>query len=88
MMGIPEHIRSLATDRELKVSVRIGREGVTENLISEIKVQLDARKVVKVKINRGLFGREQRSAVWLELAESCGAELVDARGNIATFYCP
>ena len=88
MMGIPERIRSLANDRELKVSVRIGREGVTENLISEIKVQLDSREVVKIKMNRGLFDREQKSTVWRELAESCGAEIVDARGNIATFYSP
>jgi|TARA_Y100000758_G_scaffold217932_1_gene156777 RNA-binding protein YhbY len=88
MMGIPEHIRSLANDRELKVSVRIGREGITENLISEIKNQLGAREVVKIKMNRGLFDREQKPAVWQELAESCVAELVDARGNIATFYRP
>ena len=88
MMDIPEHIISLAKDRELKVSVRIGREGITENLISELSTQLDARKVVKVKMNRGLFEREQRSAAWQELAASCNAEVVHARGNIATFYRP
>ena len=88
MMDIPEHILSLAKDRELKVSVRIGREGITENLISELSTQLGARQVVKVKMNRGLFEREQRSVAWQELAASSNAEVVHARGNIATFYRP
>ncbi len=85
-MSVPDKVRQDAKSRDLKVTVRIGREGVTESLLSEMEQQLKARNLVKVKMNRGLFDRQQRSEVWGLIAESCSAELVDCRGNVAVFY--
>ena len=52
MVKIPESIKKMAMDRDFQPSVRIGKTGVTENLIQEIKDQLAKRKLVKIKINK------------------------------------
>jgi len=85
-VSIPDKIRQDAKDRDLRVTVRIGKDGVSENLISEIEQQLKARNLVKVKMNRGLFDRQERLEVWGAIAEACSAVVVDSRGNVAVFY--
>ena len=85
-MSVPDKIRQDAKDRDLRVTVRIGKDGVTENLISEMEQQLKARNLVKVKMNRGLFDRQERLEVWDAIAEACSAVVVDSRGNVAVFY--
>ena len=55
MSDIPKNIKKLALSRELKATIRIGKSGLTENLVSEIIGQLSSKSIVKIKINRGLF---------------------------------
>ena len=50
---IPASIRREAQSREFQPSIRIGKSGITENLIDEIDGQLSTRTLVKIKINRG-----------------------------------
>ncbi len=38
-MSIPDKIRQDAKDRDLRVTVRIGKDGVTENVICEMEKQ-------------------------------------------------
>ena len=85
-MSIPKHVQTLARERGLQISARIGRAGVTESLLDEVSQQLKSRQVVKVKVNRGLFDRQEIQQVWKHLAEGCGAVIVDVRGNVAVFY--
>ena len=85
-MKVPDKIRRDAKDRDFKPTVRIGKDGVTENILGEIEQQLLARRLVKIKMNRGLFDREQRKEIWTAISEYCSAEIVDARGNVAVFY--
>jgi RNA-binding protein len=83
---IPESIRREAMSREFQVSIRIGKSGVTETLISEIDTQLKKRGIVKIKMNRGLFERDAISGVWAHLAEQTGSVLVLARGNVGVLW--
>ena len=79
---IPESIRREAMSREFQVSIRIGKSGVTETLISEIDTQLKKRGIVKIKMNRGLFERDAISGVEIETFYG-DIKFSDAGNNIA-----
>jgi len=83
---IPESIRREAMSREFQVSIRIGKSGVTDTLISEIDTQLQKRSLVKIKLNRGLFERKAISEVWAQLAEQTNSVVVLARGNVGVLW--
>ena len=51
MSKIPERVKKMALERDFQPSVRIGKTGVTESIVQEIKDQLAKRKIVKIKIN-------------------------------------
>ena len=86
MRDVPPHVLRQAKSREFRPSVRVGKAGLTETVLEEIRQQLQSRNLVKVKVNKGLFEREQRSEVWSYLAEKTGSTLVLQRGNIGVFW--
>jgi RNA-binding protein len=87
MSQVPAGIRRMAHDREFKVTLRIGRSGLTDAMFEELDAQLRSRKVVKVKMNKGLVEeRSQRTIVFEEIAERTNSILVDARGNVAIYW--
>ena len=43
MSDIPKNIKKLALSRDLKATIRIGKSGLTENLVSEIIGQLSSK---------------------------------------------
>lgn len=66
--------------KEAKAShadVRIGKKGVTEEVVKEIKRRLDEHKVVKVKI--GIEVEDRREFARL-IAEKANAKLIEIRG--------
>ncbi|MEC7444635.1 MAG: YhbY family RNA-binding protein, partial [Candidatus Thermoplasmatota archaeon] len=67
-------------------SVRIGKAGLTDTVLEEIRQQLQSRDLVKVKVNKGLFEREQRKDVWNYLADNTASTLVLQRGNIGVLW--
>ncbi len=87
MRDVPANIRRMAHDREFRVTLRIGRSGLSDAMYEELDAQLQSRKVVKIKINKGLADeREERRQIFEEIAERMGAVLVDARGNVAIYW--
>ena len=88
MREVPNHIMRQAKSRDFRASVRVGKAGLTETVIEEIRQQIHSRALVKIKVNKGLFEREQRSEVWSYLAENTGSELVLQRGNICVLWRP
>lgn len=84
--NIPERIKRQAMDREFQPSVRIGKTGITPNIVEEIRAQLKKRKLVKIKINKGIYERDSRSQVWDYLAEETSAVIVLARGNVGVLW--
>ena len=87
MRDVPANIRKMAHDREFKVTLRIGRAGLTDAMFEELDAQLRSRKVVKVKMNKGLVEeRGDRLNLFEEIAERMNATLVDARGNVAIYW--
>jgi len=69
------------------VTVRIGKEGMTEQVVVELKEQLSKRGLVKVKANRGLLANsEDRAACFNRLAVDSDAILAHSIGNVAVFW--
>ncbi|MCH1541225.1 MAG: YhbY family RNA-binding protein [Candidatus Poseidonia sp.] len=86
MSKIPNHILVEAKSRELKPSVRIGKSGITPTVLGEINNQLRSRNIVKIKANKGLFERGQRSELWGFLSSETQSVLVLQRGNIGVLW--
>ncbi|MDP6912299.1 MAG: YhbY family RNA-binding protein [Candidatus Thalassarchaeaceae archaeon] len=84
---IPRRIKNMAKSQELEVSVRIGRAGISESLVSEMSDQLSRNHLVKVKANKGTTSdRKQRVSLFYEVAELTNSNIVFQRGNVAVFW--
>ena len=83
---IPESTRREALSHDFQPTIRIGKSGITETLITEIDAQLNTRSLVKIKINRGLFEKKDIPSVWSHLAESTHSVVVLARGNVGVLW--
>ena len=86
MKEIPANIRRMAHDRDFRVTLRIGRSGLSDAMYDELNAQLSSRKVVKIKINKGIYERDSRTQVWDYLAEETSAVIVLARGNVGVLW--
>ncbi|MBL72328.1 MAG: hypothetical protein CMB41_04125 [Euryarchaeota archaeon] len=86
MGDIPNHIRREAASKDVKPTVRVGRSGLTEALVEEVDGQLRQRAMVKIKVNRGVFDRENLALLWEALVERTGAVLVLSRGNVGVLW--
>ena len=85
--GIPPSVSKLAKSESIDVTVRIGREGVTEALLSELSEQLSRRRLIKVKANKGTASdRYHRKEIFYEIAEKSSSTIVFQRGNVAVFW--
>ena len=82
----PKRIVKLASSSELPVTLRIGKEGLGDNIVSELDSQLNKNKIVKVKLNRNIYDRKARDECWVELSSLTKSRLVMKKGNVAVFY--
>ena len=73
-------------DREFQPSVRIGKTGITSNIVDEIRTQLAKRKLVKIKINKGIYDRDARVQVWEYLSKETSSVIVLSRGNVGVLW--
>jgi RNA-binding protein len=64
---------------DLRPTVHVGKEGVTDTLIEEIEKQVKTRKVVKVRLLPSV--EEERKQVAAELAERSGSVLIEVVGH-------
>ena len=64
---------------ELKPTMHVGKEGITEGLIGEVRKQIKDHKLIKVRLLPS--SNTDRGAAAQELAERSGTKLVDVRGN-------
>ena len=76
----------LAKSESLRVSIRIGKDGVNTSLISELENQLEKRTVVKLKINKGMApNKEERNQILTRIADESNSSVIFQRGNVAVF---
>ncbi|HHZ73944.1 MAG TPA: YhbY family RNA-binding protein [Candidatus Poseidoniales archaeon] len=87
MVEVDKRLRKRALDPTLEVTIRVGKSGLTDSVVSELNSQLKTRTMVKAKLNRGLADNSaDRQNLWQMLAEQTSSKLILMRGNIAVFY--
>lgn len=80
------NLLKMAKSESLRVSIRIGKDGVNTSLISELKNQLEKRTVVKLKINKGMApNKEDRNQIFNRIADESNSSVIFQRGNVAVF---
>jgi len=77
-----KHLRSLAHGRG--VILRIGQNGLTDNVLAELDQALNHHELVKVGIRVG--EREARDAIVTAMVERSGAEAVQKIGNTVVLF--
>lgn len=75
--------RKLAEKVHGKSDVSVGKRGLTDEVINEIKRRLDAQKIIKVRVNRSIYEKEGLSLedIAKKICERVGAEVIDMRGR-------
>ena len=86
-MDIPNEIKRKALDNTLEITIRVGKQGVNESLIDELKQQLLKRKLIKMKVNQGVASNnEERKLLFQSISNDSESYLVFQRGNTAVFW--
>lgn len=69
-----------------KATIQIGKDGTSEQVISEIDRQLESRGMVKVKmLKTALYEADAKKAA-SETAKRVDSEVIDVRGHTFTLY--
>ncbi len=77
-------IKNLIKERRRgKVDIQLGKSGLTEGFINEVKRRLKKQGVVKIRILRSYLksGENDRRSIARKVAELAGARLIEVRGN-------
>lgn len=66
----------------LEPTVRIGKNGLTDSAVEEIRKQVKKRGIVKVKMLRSFVEGKKKKEVALKVAEQAESELIDSVGFV------
>ena len=72
--------------RSMDPVVRIGKNGINEGTIEEIKKLLKRRRLIKIKMLRSFAETEKRRDVADMIAKQTSSRLVEVMGNSITLY--
>lgn len=76
------HLRGLA--HALHPLVIVGEKGLTDNLLEETRLALEAHELIKVRVNAA--DREEREERIQTLVDATASQLVQKIGHIAVLY--
>lgn len=84
MMTSKQRAELRAKANELETTLMVGKEGITDALLSQAEAQLDARELIKGKVLESAFltAREASDAI----CEAIGADGIQAVGNKFVIY--
>ena len=66
------------------MTINIGKKGLNENVIEEIKRQLEANELVKLKFAKNI-ARDKDKFID-DIVSQTRAKLIDVRGHVAVIY--
>ena len=79
------HTKKEMMNRALSaMTINIGKSGVNENVIAEIKRQLEANELVKIKFAKNI-ARDKDKYID-DIVTQTKAKLIDVRGHVAVIY--
>ncbi|MBG7601046.1 MAG: ribosome assembly RNA-binding protein YhbY [Gammaproteobacteria bacterium] len=68
----------------LKPVVMVGQHGLSENVMNEVNLALDAHELIKVKLGAG--DREEKKSILGEIISNSKAELIQSIGHVAVLF--
>ena len=71
--------RSLST-----ITINIGKSGINDNVIEEIKRQLKAHQVIKLKFAKNISSNKEDYIN--RIIKKSNSKLIDLRGNVAVIF--
>ena len=75
--------------KALEPGIRIGKKGLTHEVINEIAKQIKDKELVKVKLLKAAVkDRKHKKGIALELANKTESMLIDKVGSIIVLYKP
>ncbi|MFH1721060.1 MAG: YhbY family RNA-binding protein [Candidatus Altiarchaeota archaeon] len=69
---------------QIKASLQIGKSGVTDGFIDELKASLKKQKILKVRILSNAITKKSKKEIAEETARKVKAKLIEIRGNTFT----
>ncbi|MBT4540964.1 YhbY family RNA-binding protein [Candidatus Woesearchaeota archaeon] len=72
--------------KNLLALVRIGKSGISDNVVVEVNKQLKLHKLVKVKLLKSCLAEGNRKSIAKELALATSSELILVQGGVVTLY--
>ena len=72
--------------KTLEPVIRIGKNGLTESTIKEIKKQLNKKKLIKVKLLKAFINNKNKKEVAKEIAKKTNSRLIDLVGFVIVLY--
>ena len=86
-MDVPNFVKRNAMDNSLEITIRVGKLGLNDSVVTELNQQLLKRKLVKMKINQGVAtGSSERKQLFESIASESESIIAFQRGNIAVFW--
>ncbi|MEJ2272388.1 MAG: YhbY family RNA-binding protein [Candidatus Bathyarchaeota archaeon] len=67
-------------------TVWVGKEGITTQIIIEIKKQLDSREIIKIKIQKNALKDQETKNIAIKVSQQTESELVEVRGHTFILY--
>jgi len=72
--------------RVIEPTIWIGKEGVSQQLIQHVQKQLDARELVKLKLQKSALTNSETKNIAGKISDATGSILVDVMGHTFTLY--
>jgi RNA-binding protein len=72
--------------QRIEASIKIGKEGVTPTIVGELRRQLGAHELVKLRFLGS--PRDERATLCIKLSEESGGIFVGSVGQTALFFTP
>lgn len=66
---------------ELKPVIRVGKNGVTENIINDVKNLVKKKKIVKIKVLRSALNSATMKDIADKIVEEANLKIVQLRGH-------
>lgn len=66
--------------QEMQVTMQIGKSGLTEGVIAEIRKQLAKKKIVKVKFLRNIIDKNDKQELFDQIAAKTSSKILGKVG--------
>ncbi len=70
----------------LEPIIRIGKNGINDNVLEEIRKHLKKKKIIKIKFLKSFIKGKDRKKINNEIADKTDSVLVDQIGFVAVLY--